>query len=450
MAKKRSEVVSPAERTELSEISAVLEYLAPRERLFEGSLALHAAGNLINARATLLDNVKQPFDRILYDQGEYPMQADLRNAWGAIMACYQQEIDARIVDQRENSVRVRTNFPIPDDTHRNELFRLFAREGEGLLRARLPGDASRLMCLLVAGVLKSWLSITTNTGGLDTTKLPANVWAAVARIEAYEFSVRWKKELIGEAQDAEREIGHVRGRVDAAVEAVQAVSESTGKAIADLEALSVRSKLSDERLAQLQKSADKQELDLDARYSNWATTTDERLKLRQAGKLWDSRARWARASWLSSFAAIALLILGVPSLAVWFREEILEFVRKVDPTLYAPSVTGVEGVVAGFLATASHLILISLPVAFLVWGIRFLIRFNMRSQLLMDDATQRRTMLETYFLLIEKGVADPKADRAVLLEALFRPPPGHGADAPEPLNLVDIAKLADIGSKKPD
>jgi hypothetical protein len=75
------------------------------------------------------------------------------------------------------------------------------------------------------------------------------------------------------------------------------------------------------------------------------------------------------------------------------------------------------------------------------WLIKLVVRFNMRSMLLMDDARQRATMLETYYRMIEKGAATNE-DRALVLQALMRPAPGHGPDSVEPPNFTDVIEKA--------
>ncbi len=436
------------ERTELDEIKAILRYLEKRERRFSGDFAANAANNFISARSDFFDRLIAPFASVAIGSGgsgvAVKLPTDVRTAWDAIGAAYRQELEARVVSQAAGSVAVRTNFPIPDDDDRNQLIEALSGEHGGtMVRADSASDVARLTTLFVAGILRAWTTATSNSNRIQLGSVPPSVWGAMTRLEAYEFALHWRKELMGEARGAEREIAHVKGKVEAAAERADGLLEAGSKAIAEIDAISGRIREVGDAVSSLEADATKRQAELVARYENWAMSTDERLTLRKAGKLWDDRANHARTSWALSFAAITALIVGIPSLAVTFRAEIVDFVRQVDPGTIVDPNAGVGQMVTSFLATASHLLLVSAPLGFLVWGIRFLIRYNMRSQLLMDDATQRRTMLETYFLLIERNVADPKVDRAVLLEAMFRPPPGHGVDAPEPLNLAEIAKLGE-------
>lgn len=99
------------------------------------------------------------------------------------------------------------------------------------------------------------------------------------------------------------------------------------------------------------------------------------------------------------------------------------------------------------LVLLNRLVLLLFPVAMVIWAIRILVRFNLRSLLLMDDARQRMTMLDTYLFMLSRSAADT-SDRGAVLEALFRRPPGHGADTVNPPDFVDLLNVrAPVGGK---
>jgi hypothetical protein len=50
---------------------------------------------------------------------------------------------------------------------------------------------------------------------------------------------------------------------------------------------------------------------------------------------------------------------------------------------------------------------------------------------------KRQTMMDTYFLLIERQAATPE-ERGLILNALFRPAPSHGLDGVEPPNFTEF------------
>lgn len=165
----------------------------------------------------------------------------------------------------------------------------------------------------------------------------------------------------------------------------------------------------------------------------------EGLKLQHARQLWSESARRSRRAYTISWAALALLLIIIPAVVVWQADVALTFFRSVgDAVLADLSPSASEA--ATLISAVSRLVLVTLPVALYIWLIRIVVRFNMRSLLLMDDAMQRNTMLETYLHLVEQD-ASVKADRPLILEALFRRTPGHGPEAIEPPNLTDIIKL---------
>lgn len=94
---------------------------------------------------------------------------------------------------------------------------------------------------------------------------------------------------------------------------------------------------------------------------------------------------------------------------------------------------------SGFAGQFGRLIVFTVPALVFLWMIRAVMRFFIRSLLLMDDARQRQTMLETYFLLTERGRADEK-DRPMILWALFRQTRGHGPDGIEPPDFTEVIK----------
>lgn len=172
----------------------------------------------------------------------------------------------------------------------------------------------------------------------------------------------------------------------------------------------------------------------------------EELKLQQARKLWTDSAEKARNAYAFSWAALLALLVVIPAIAIGHSDEIFAFFRAVSEAVLVDMPEEATGS-ALLIAAVSRLILITLPVALYVWLIKIVVRFNARSLLLMDDARQRNTMLETYLHLVEQD-QDVRADRPLILEALFRRTPGHGPEAVEPVNLADVLKITSPGGAR--
>jgi hypothetical protein len=165
----------------------------------------------------------------------------------------------------------------------------------------------------------------------------------------------------------------------------------------------------------------------------------ERLATMSAKKLWDRRAKSnAAAFWISTFV-LCVLLVGAPVWAIvkldWTLGVLTRILETTMRGLPAP-----EGALYA-VSIATRLVVTTLPIILYLWVIRLIVRFNLRSLALMDDATQRDTMMDTYFHLIEKQAAI-KEDRALILAALFRPLPGQGTDNVEPPNFTEFVTKA--------
>ena len=155
---------------------------------------------------------------------------------------------------------------------------------------------------------------------------------------------------------------------------------------------------------------------------------------------WVDRANSAWWALNSSWAVLLVLLVVVPIAAVYESTTILQFAKQFADAATV-DIGNDPSAVAIAVSTISRLVVITVPLALYFWLIRLVVRFNMRSMLLMDDARQRATMLETYYKMIERSAATVK-DRALVLQALMRPAPGHGSDTVEPPNFTEVAYRA--------
>lgn len=176
----------------------------------------------------------------------------------------------------------------------------------------------------------------------------------------------------------------------------------------------------------------------------------------EAATFWISRARWSALAFGLSMLALLILLAYIPYYALSHYEEVLKFVRRVGETIIpTPAVPGTNPqantpqapiqpeIAQAILATVGRLIVIAAPAALYFWLIRILVRYNMHALVLMNDARQRATIMDTYIHLHAKNIALPE-DRPVMFGAMFRPLPGQPSDV-EPPNLVDIYKLKGEG-----
>ncbi|KRA05390.1 hypothetical protein ASD74_02520 [Rhizobium sp. Root564] len=170
----------------------------------------------------------------------------------------------------------------------------------------------------------------------------------------------------------------------------------------------------------------------------FASAVREELKVDTTKKLWKQRARWSCVSFWISAAVIAAAILAPPAWAIYHIETVLAFLKRVGDAAtqgLPPDATNTQLTAA----TISRLVVITAPLGLYFWAVKLLVRFNTRSMMLMDDARQRHTTLDTYFHLIERSGATTE-ERGLMLNALFRPLPGQGQDSVEPPNFMELVK----------
>lgn len=164
----------------------------------------------------------------------------------------------------------------------------------------------------------------------------------------------------------------------------------------------------------------------------------EGLRTLSAKKLWDKRAKTSNFAFWASAVLLVVMLLIVPAFALYNLDDVLLALRHISDAATQTD-AGIPGPTQLAVATISRLVVITVPLALYIWVIRLVVRFNMRSLALHDDAQQRHTMMDTYFHLIEHQAAS-KEDRALILNALFRPIPGHGAENIDPPNFTELVK----------
>ncbi len=176
----------------------------------------------------------------------------------------------------------------------------------------------------------------------------------------------------------------------------------------------------------------------EAQVAAFASAVREELKIDTTKKLWKQRARWSCVSFWISATVIAAAILAPPAWAIYHIETVLAFLKRVGDAAtqgLPPDATNTQLTAA----TISRLVVITAPLGLYFWAVKLLVRFNTRSMMLMDDARQRHTTLDTYFHLIERSGATTE-ERGLMLNALFRPLPGQGQDSVEPPNFMELVK----------
>jgi hypothetical protein len=77
----------------------------------------------------------------------------------------------------------------------------------------------------------------------------------------------------------------------------------------------------------------------------------------------------------------------------------------------------------------------------IIWLTRIIVRLVFTAQALADDAVQRRAFLETYLRLVRDPDAKMEtSDRILVLNAIFRPLPGHQTEDVAPPTIADLIR----------
>ncbi len=252
----------------------------------------------------------------------------------------------------------------------------------------------------------------------------------------------FEKENVARAQElADTVLEHRRLFDDQKLLHAQA-AEATAKAQVELTAsahtFEQKALELEDRSAAIDSNVRQLRADLDAQVARFGTEA--------ARKLWGEREKQSRLALIASSIAIFLMIAGPIVLAICMTPQVLHYLAQIvaasslppidvnGQLLPTPSDTQVT------IAAIGRLVIVTVPIFLYVWAIRLVVRFNSRSLMLLDDARLRLTMLDTFFHLIEKEGA-VKEDRALVLNALFRPAPGHG-DNVEPPNFTELVTKA--------
>ena len=166
-----------------------------------------------------------------------------------------------------------------------------------------------------------------------------------------------------------------------------------------------------------------------------AASTVARANLAALGTMWEGIAtRSKRSMWIFGVIAVGMMIAGIIFL-VCGKDFIMRSMMNrlpVDDTT-VPSVL--------ISLQLSRIVVMTIPLILYLWGLKIAVRMFTRSMALYDDATQRKTILDSYFFLGEKGKIDKDA-QPIVIGAVCRPVPGHGSDGFE---LPDVAQMLQAG-----
>lgn len=391
---------------------------------------------------------------------------------------HQQILNAAIAHSRDpgpktrnigNQIILESALPILDDDA-VQAFRLFVTEGSGTNRSSDEAQQFGFMVIAALVAEADLVDFFNIVEGSAASSYKGKFYVASSRYLAGKQSVtvaqhielQVKNDLaVAQGQldnykaEFERSRESFRNELDILAGAVTDIRLSQAKAFDDV---NESHKTSLATIIENTRSFNEAMKQTREQLQSFEATAREEMKLENIRLSWERR--FSEARWAFRIACGLLLIyLGVTiGSAYAFGLPIVKALANIEQsaaaTVTVPSVPSAstisapaapspvaipkeESVAVAIIHQFGRLIVFSVPVFVWLWAGRALMRYFMRSMLLMDDARQRQTMLDTYFLLSDKGRADER-DRPLVLWALFRQTPGHGPDGIEPPDFTEV------------
>lgn len=154
----------------------------------------------------------------------------------------------------------------------------------------------------------------------------------------------------------------------------------------------------------------------------------EQIALKEPANYWRRKAarhQWAAVTSFLSF--VAILACGL-LLGWWFIDDVERFLTATSTT------EGTGGVVRG-------LAVVTVPTLAIAWLLRHISRIFVQNFTQRHDALNREMLAYTYLSLAEnKDMEIGENERALILNALFRPAAPNAGDEGPPMGLIDFIK----------
>ena len=168
--------------------------------------------------------------------------------------------------------------------------------------------------------------------------------------------------------------------------------------------------------------------DIDAKI----TALREALNLGASRDLWERRA--ARHDNMFNITSIGMMIVlaVLPAIALANYDTVLGALKEINTYFPVPE-TATPGQIT--IISLSRSVILAVPLILYLWMIKIIVRLNLHSLIMADDARQRGTIMDTFIHLVEKEVVT-KDDRTLMMEAIFRPAPGQTSDGVDPPGFI--------------
>jgi hypothetical protein len=249
-----------------------------------------------------------------------------------------------------------------------------------------------------------------------------------------------EREFVRPAAQMREFITSVGSRLDTVQENIFTKAEANSTSLVDLQ----------RRLVEIENLAEKLKIELEVNQkkhtdelvelasSSWETiknheqATNERLNLQSVRQRWQNVRDRAKIAFYTSLTIVVVMALSAIAIAFVFAQPIIDFLTPLNIKTIM-----LQGTVGGAIGMQlARIAVITIPLVCYLWIMKIAVRILMRSLMLMDDADQRATIMESYYTLANDGKTDERA-LPMMLWALFRPVPGHGPDGVEPPDFTE-------------
>lgn len=228
-------------------------------------------------------------------------------------------------------------------------------------------------------------------------------WTASSEFDAELFAALRAASAANPAHEGWKDLFSTAQAVDASSEALR-VAQTTQKELAEF--LQQKRSLVDE-LEQLYRT---------------------KLTIEEPANTWGSIKRWKTLAWIVWLLVFAGLVVLPISVGIEYWSLISDAVVKL--TANATGTVSFAG-----------LAVISIPALLYAWLLKNVSRGFIQNLNLADDANHRRSLALTYLGLIQDTKHPPsEQERAIILNALFRPIPPQTIDEGPPAGLIDLVK----------
>lgn len=173
------------------------------------------------------------------------------------------------------------------------------------------------------------------------------------------------------------------------------------------------------------------ETDIEQRIKDAAQAVSASIKMQDAFKLWENKAKSHRQLFHIG-CCLFILLIGVFCIGTWYNWN------GIITTVSLGAVDADGNPIQMGAQMLSRVVLISLPFGIAIWLLRAVLRWANLNLSLAEDATQRVVLSQTFINLMSEGAVKEDQDRQIMLTALFRPLPGVKDLDIAPTTIKDI------------